>query len=554
MLARDDLRIPFEVAITEPRLLQPRFQELSLPQRSVLKATYGVPFDPDVRDADGFSEADHFAATQGYGDYDEVGHLIRVHPYPSWEPREFPEAWLVCGVRAGKSELAAFISTYEATCGGHEGFTRKGKRVIWFQIAQDIPAAQYALHAIKANLDSMAFMAKRVGAITARRIDLWNGVTITTSPPTVKSVRGYDSPGAVMDEVGVWWQEAESANPDFEIYRQLKSRQAQFRFPKIVGLSSPWNQAGMLYERWLAGTNGAKVVCEACQTKGPQPNCEACTLLRHAHQGRLVLHATTASLGNPLVTEEWLRDTLAKDPRAFARECLAQFQSSLSGFLDPTLLREAVDAGVRERPPSARHFYVAALDPAFRRDSLGFAICHAEEGRGIVFDVLRRRTPAPGEKLNPIEELAEIARLCKQYRVAEVLTDQHHFDSLAQLALQQGLALREITFSGRSKAAIYGSLQQLLNTRRLRLLDHAETLRELLLIERENLQAGTVRIAAPRGEHDDMATVVALAAHGAIWLLPATEAAKPEPESFHTQAFKQVEMKRRHVAHAGDWD
>ena len=46
--------------------------------------------------------------------------------------------------------------------------------------------------------------------------------------------------GFVLDEVGVWYQDADSANPDFEIYDQVNSRQAQFAHPKIIGISSPW--------------------------------------------------------------------------------------------------------------------------------------------------------------------------------------------------------------------------------------------------------------------------------------------------------------------------
>jgi hypothetical protein len=544
------------LAIAEPRLLKPRFDELSLPQRTALKGIYGVAFDPAARDERGFSEADHFAAMLGYGRYDALGYLVGVDPYPVWTPTEYPEAWMVCGVRAGKSELAAFISTYEATCGGHEAYIRKGKRVVWFQIAQDLALAQYSLHAIRANLESMSFMKGRITAITARRIDLWNGMTIATTPPTVKSVRGYDSPGAVMDEVGVWWQEAESANPDFEIYRQLQSRQAQFQgHGKILGLSSPWNKAGMLWERWQTGTDGDRLKCAACLRRAePVVECVACTLLRKPHQGRLVLYATTASLGNPLITDSWLQTRHTSDPRAFERENLARFVDSLSGFLDPTLLREAVAPGVRERPPHARNYYVAAIDPAFRRDAFGFSIAHADPDKGVVIDVLRRWLPQEGQKNDPTAILKEIAEICKKYRIVEVLTDQFSIEALKQIAFGVGLALRDVTFTGKSKAAIYGNLQQLLNTKRLSLLDEPESLQELLRLERQVLQGGMTKIAGPRNETDDMATVIALAAHGAVWLLPMGEAAV-EPTAPTTQELcRQTIANRRYVATADAWD
>lgn len=555
-MTREELRIPFDVAIEEPRLLAPRFAELSLPQQVVLKAIYGLPLSATRCDPAGFSELDHYWALRGYGRVDALGCLTSVQsPDVPYVPQEYPEAWLVCGIRAGKSELAAFISSYEATCGGHEAWTRKGKRVIWFQIAQDLAQAQYSLYAIKANLDSMAFMKGRIGAVTARRIDLWNGVTIATNPPTVKSVRGYDSPGAVMDEVGVWWQEVESANPDFEIYTQLKSRQAQFACPKIVGLSSPWNKAGLLWDRYQSGTNGANLRCEACREASliPLKGCPACHILRTPHQGRLVFHATTASLGNPLIKQAWLADTLQKDPRAFERECLARFQDSLSGFLDSALLRAAVAPGVTARPPEARNFYVAAIDPAFKGDAFGLCIAHADPEKGVVIDYLSRDLPTGGHKIDPTLKLAEVAAICHRYRVIEVLTDQFSIEALKQIGMGAGLVLREVPFTGKSKAGIYANLQQLLNTRRLHLLDHPETLRELLLIERQNLQGGATKIAGPKGEHDDMATVVALACHAAVWMLPSHAVPSTPSPTHHDHCFQQVESRRRTVVHT-DWD
>jgi len=552
-MSRDLLRIPLEIAIAEPRLLKPRFGELSLAQQTVIKAMYGLPLTDAVKDAKGFSELDHFWGTQGHGEYDDLGYLTKVRtPSTPYIAREYPEAIMVSGIRAGKSELAAFISTYEATCGGHEAFTRKGKRVIWFQIAQDLGQAQYSLHAIRANLESMAFMQGRIGVVTARRIDLWNGMTIVTHPPTVKSVRGYDSPGAVMDELAVWWQDADSANPDFEIYNQLLSRQAQFKDPKIVMISSPWNKAGLLWQRFQAGTDGCNLLCEVCRGReaGPRLGCMACATLRHPHQGRLVLYATTAALTNPAkphVTHAWLEATHRKDPRAFQRECLAQFQDSLSGFLDSTLLRAAVDAGITGRPPEPRHFYVAAIDPAFRRDAFGFCIAHAEEEKGIIIDYLLRELPAEGRKIDPTLMLAQVGEICKRYRIAEVLTDQFSIEALRQIGLGAGIVLREVPFTGKSKAAIYGNLQQLLNTGRLRLLDHPETLKELLLLERQNLQGGQTKIAAPREEHDDMATVVALAAHAAVWMLPSREVPLPPEPTIQEVCRAQVERTRRFI-------
>lgn len=554
------LRIPFSVAISEPRLLQPRFSELSLPQQTALKGFYGVPLT-DVKGADGWSERDLWAAFQGFAEYDPLGYISRILPgAPPPREGEWPELWAICGIRAGKSDaLASTILAYEATCGGHEYWLRRGKRAVCFMIAQDLRFARWSLPGILATLESMPFISGKVGTrqierVTADQIDLINGMTIMVVPPTVKAVRGFDSPVAVMDEVGIWALSSDAANPDFEVYRQVKSRQAQFSDPKIVAISSPWIKQGMLFDIGNAGTEGRQLPCDLCH--GLNPSCPSCASARESHQNRLVIHATTASLGNPLVRASWLRDTQLKDPKAFDRECLARFVDALSGFLDPTLLEEAVDRGEHERPPSPRATYVAAIDPAFRHDAFGLCICHVDKDRGVVIDVLRR-WPAPGEKregpLNPSTILAEVAILLTQYKLGEVVSDQYNIDTLQQLAIHAGFSIRCVQFTGESKASIYGNLQQLLNQKRLKLLDHPETLRELRVIERRNMPGGSVKIGSPRGEHDDMATVVALAANEAVWMLPPPDPqVKKEPTVFQ-RIETQLAAKRRSVGVNGDW-
>jgi hypothetical protein len=78
--------------------------------------------------------------------------------------------------------------------------------------------------------------------------------------------------------------------------------------------------------------------------------------------------------------------------------------------------------------------------------------------------------------------------------------------------MDRGLFLERVVFSAGSKANMYGSFQQLLNQRRLHLLDHPEQLMELQRLERTLQSQGGVKIAAPAGRKDDLATVCALAA------------------------------------------
>lgn len=546
-------RIPFTVAIAEPRLLKGVFGELSVPQQVAVKALYGAPLDGVKVDERGWTELDYYWAMRGYGKVDDLGYLTSVMAPGPYQPEEFREGWCIFGVRAGKSSMvAAFVVTYEAVCGGHEDKVKPGRPAMCFLIAQDLRMSKYALSSIHEMLRNIPFLEADhptrswITNRTADRIELKNNITVAVCPPTVKSIRGYDAPVAVLDEVGVWYTMTDSANPDSEIYRQVTSRQAQFEFPKVVGISSPWAKHGLLYERWQQGTNGERVLCRTCR-RTAAVTCPHDHGGKDASKGVLVLHAPTALLHNPHVKKEFLAMERRRDPLAFDREYKATFMASVSGFLSGPALEACVDRGVVERPPEPQHVYVAALDPAFRHDAFACAVAHVDEQHGVVVDAVRQYKPLPGLALDPAVVLADLAPLLRAYGIFTAYTDQYQLESLGQLALQHGFSLDPVQFTATSKAAIYGSLQQLVAQRRLLLLDHAETLQELGMLERRALN-GRVHIQAPEGQHDDLATVIAIVCYKCLWLLPL---AAPEAEVEETPFAKMQRQIARRYAEQG---
>ncbi len=537
-IKKTDQRIPFLAAMEDEHLFKDSWEGISLPQQVVLKTLYGCPLSPTHMDDRGFTELQYWQAGQGFAEYTDLGFIEKFLPMPfGYVPKKYTEAWIIAGRRSGKSaSVMSLIVAYEATCGGHEAYIRTGQEALCFQIAQDMRLARNTMSFIMAALDASPVLKKLVKNKTADFLELKNGFTIAAIPPSLRSVRGYANPCAVLDEVGVWYQDSDSANPDYEVYRAVKPGQAQFPNALLVGISSPWNKAGMLHGYMQAGTDGFRA-----------PASE-----RDRYSDCLVWHAPTAAMGNPLVTRRWLAKERDRDPKAFAREYLAVFQDSISGFLSPSLLRDAVDARVVERPPLPGHHYVAALDPAFRRDAFGFAICHCEKDRGIVFDLLRRWEGTTDEPVNPRLVVIEISELLKCYHIPTAYTDQYHLETLQQLALEYGFALEGVTFTNMSKAGIYGNLQQLLNQKRLLLLDEAISLRELRSLEKKMTQGGIVQIGAPTGGHDDLATVIALSADKAVWMLP--QEAKPEPKLPTPHELIMAQMRRQQQAELVELD
>lgn len=492
-----------------------------------MKVFYGLPLRDDIGNpTTGFSELDYFAITQGSAEYDELGFVTKVHPIP-YQPREYSQLWANVGRRSGKTTgLQSFIMTYEALLGGHEERVSRNQNCHIYLIAHRLDLAIESLSHIRAVVQSSPILQAEVVDDLAQKLSFKNGVVILPSPPSLKAQRGIAVPAAALDEVGFWYSDAESANPDFEVERAIRYSQAQFDpFAKRIGISTPWTKEGLLWKYTQAGTGGNKLPPGADRTP---------------YEDILTAFGTTASWENPLISRATLARLQKEDPEAFERESLCKFLDSISGFFNYQLLQAAAEQQIAdkvgERAPVRAQTdrqttailpnYVAAIDPAFRSDSFGFCIGHKDPAKGIVVDVVRRFTPLRGEKLDPVVILATIAPICQAYGIQIVYTDQYQFESLQQLAMSVDLYLEAVDFTAKSKAKIFGNLQQLVNQRKLQLLDPYTNddarvmLEELQTIERRLTGMGSVQIAAPANKHDDMACVLALMAFKSMWMEP----------------------------------
>jgi hypothetical protein len=501
------LRIPFAEAITEPLLFKKQFDLLSVPQATALKVFYGLPLKGE--------ELDAWAVFNENCLYDELGRVISVTP-TEYVPQEYERATLCVGRRGAKtSSFSSFIVAYEALCGGHASRVRKGQTFMLLQVAQDLGTATRNLkeHIIPL-LELSPIGAKELQdssgklAVTATQARLKGGALVTVAPPSMK-IRGSAIAVCAMDELAFWPSDLDSAQPDFEVERAVVPAMTQFKYKKLVKTSTPWTKEGLMWRDYQIGTRGEKLP----------------VYKRHPYRKFLFLHASTAAMDNPAMRDT-IVDTLeterALDIDAFSREYLAQFSESISGFLNATLLRDSVAQGTHERAYDPKWVYIAALDPAFLGDAFAFTIGHYEP-QGFVQDVIRHFKPSAGMPLNPAWVLEQIIPVCNSFGLSSAYTDQHELSSFAQLAAERGLFLEKVVWTKGNKANIWGSFQQLLNQKRLHLLDHPEQLQELLRLERTLTSGGGVKIAAPSNKHDDLAVVLALCSWKAQGLTPGEE-------------------------------
>jgi len=150
--------------------------------------------------------------------------------------------------------------------------------------------------------------------------------------------------------------------------------------------------------------------------------------------------------------------------------------------------------------------WVAGFDVAQggrRGDRIGAAVARPA-GRGAVLDAVRVYTPP----FSPSAVIAEVAGWFKTYGITEV-----HGDRVAEGFVVQDFKMHGLTYRpcALDRSQLYLELLALVNSGRVRLLDHPELLRELRGLERRRGGQGRDRVDHRRGNHDDLANAVATA-------------------------------------------
>jgi hypothetical protein len=533
-------RIPFEFVISDDQLMGKLWKELSLPQQVALKAFYGLPLKGDAEKA-------IWAVFNDRCEYDYLGFVEKVEPTP-YKPKEYSKLVGLLGRRSGKStHITAFATLYEIIYGGHKAYVKDGQTLVIPYVATDIPTAQENMRAIESMAKSVPWLENELEPEYPKtEIRFKNGAVITAMSASVKMGRGWAIPVVIMDEVGFWYTKTDSANPDYEVERAVRPSQTQFEpFAKQFIISTPYVEDGILWDYWNGGTDGCKA---ALQDKGE-------------YEDALVIWATTAAMGNPVITQDKhgkptrikLEKKYKEDPEAYVREYLARFVKAIGGLIPQHLLDQAIQKGIKERSKKEIEetglvpYYVAAMDPATRHDSWAFTIGHMDNQGKVIQDVLRVWTPESKEALNPSDILDEITILCRQWGISMITTDQHQFEALEQLALQRGIALYRLVFSNQSKLGIYGSLLQLLRNQHIELLDVPIIRSQLSQLQKKYTALNQVQISAPPGKHDDVATVVALLAKMTLQLKPSIKVEKkPMTHLEKAIAAKQAREREMH--------
>jgi len=147
------------------------------------------------------------------------------------------------------------------------------------------------------------------------------------------------------------------------------------------------------------------------------------------------------------------------------------------------------------------------------QDSMTVAIAHREK-ENVVVDAIREIRPP----CSPESVVGEFATLLKAYSITSIRGDRYAGEWPREQFSKRGI---RYDLSEKSKSELYIELLPMLNSGRVKLLDHARLISQLCSLERRTARGGRDSIDHPPRAHDDVANAVG----GAILL--AGKASRP---------------------------
>jgi hypothetical protein len=403
------------------------------------------------------------------------------------------ELWLICGRRAGKSEIVAFLAVYLA--GFRKYHRTRNDKLIGMVLAADREQAGVIMNYISEMLHSHpsleALIARRGTQFreTRQSITLVNGITIRVNTSNFRRVRGYTVCFVLCDEIA-FWESEDAANPDHEVLKALRPALGTTR-GMLICLSSPYWEKGELFKAHQRhfGRNDSKV---------------------------LVWKAPTRVM-NPTFPQEDVDAAYEEDHAAADAEYGANFRSDVQALFDSKVVADVLSE-IAERPPVPGITYRAFVDPAggSGQDSMTLAIAHSEkvtadangspaEMLGQVIEVLDcvREIKPP---FNPDDTTRVFADVIRSYRLNSVKGDRYAGEWPRERFRSHGI---EYAVSERTKNEIYKALLPLVNSRRVDMVTHKRMVVQMQNLERRTGRGGKDTIDHPKNQHDDIINAAA---------------------------------------------
>jgi hypothetical protein len=412
-----------------------------------------------------------------------------------FEAGGYSQAVWSAGRRGGKSTLADVVVLFDAIARDQlREHLMPGEPRIAGIVAQDHIHARRHIARCAAWVRRNPKLARLLVSETADELTFSNGSVIAAFPCSARSLRGDAWSCAVLDELGHYTDTTDGNASGERVYEAVEPSLAQFAEAGwLISISTPRWRQGMFWKLVQRGQSGT---------------------FPRLHY----IHKTSLEM-NSRLSAEYLAEKQRENPDNYRREYLAEF-SDAGAFLDSLDVLACVRRGEGVLPPVEGIHYRAAIDPAFERDNFALAIAHREQDAVIVDGVWTWRA---GFEVT----LDQVTAVVKEYRLRDVVTDQH-----AAAAILDGLKRRGLTavvrdWTNATKYNAYTRLKAALQSRTIELPDDEALVSELLNLEAVPTPSGLTKIAAAGSAHDDRASVLAALAQEMIGRIPAQIVAPP---------------------------
>jgi hypothetical protein len=409
----------------------------------------------------------------------ELFHSIAGERDPPTSPVR--ELWVAAGRRAGKDSAASAIVT-AAALQDYSAILRPGERAVVLCLAVDRGQAGIVYGYVRAFFQNILMLNAMVTSETALGLSLNNGVDIIIATNSFRAVRGRTIVAAVFDECSFWRDES-SAHPDIETYRAVMPGMATVPNALLIGISSPYRKAGLLYAKFKKhfGQNDAKTL----YVKGP------------------------SRLFNPTIPQKEVDAAIAEDPESASAEWLGEFRSDLADFVTRESIEACVVTGLTVRPPRTGVTFFGAVDPSGgSNDAMTMAIC-SRQGQRIVLDCIgERRAP-----FAPDSVVDEFAAVFKEYKISTIQGDAYAGEWPRERFRTRGI---EYVVADMNRSELYLAMLPLINSGRVDLLDNSRMIAQFVGLERRTARSGRDTVDHAPNSHDDVANVCALAVAMAV--------------------------------------
>jgi hypothetical protein len=358
-------------ALADPKLLGSALGGDSwLPWRALLLAAMGEKLEPD-----------------------ELAHFRRLTQRQAPPTKRVKELWCVIGRRGGKSSAIAALAVYLAALCKWPMLSR-GERGWILVVAADRDQAGVILNYARAILNDSPLLRQLVKRDDAEEIALTNGISIAVRTASFRRLRGFTSCAVVCDELGYWFGEDHSSNPDTEILAAARPTLLTTSGP-LICISSPHARKGALwdaYNRYFGADGPADILVAQGASRD--------------------LHA---SLPQEVIDREF-----EKDAARASAEYGAEFRTDVESFVSLEVINACTD-DVAERGYERTRNYYGFVDPSGgSSDSFTLCIAHAEDDVFVV-DCIREAIPP----FLPSDVVEEFAKVLKQYSVTTVEGDRY---------------------------------------------------------------------------------------------------------------------------------